>query len=113
MKIGACDLCNAQNVELAHSYVSGIETFHCLNGCSKATSDDLALADKYADELIELRNLVLELNRRLVLAQASLRLIAGRNDLAGVPQDDCPSAAYAALHECELIARNALEAMCN
>ncbi len=33
--IGACDICNAQNVEIARSIVSGIETFHCAEGCSR------------------------------------------------------------------------------
>lgn len=33
MKIGACDMCNAQNVEIAHGFVSGLETFYCANGC--------------------------------------------------------------------------------
>lgn len=32
MRIGACDICNAQNVEIAHGYVSGIETFYCASG---------------------------------------------------------------------------------
>jgi len=36
--------------------------------------------------------------------------IAGKNDLSGVSVDDLASAAFNALHECELIARNALSA---
>jgi predicted secreted protein len=43
---------------------------------------------------------------RLVYA---LTQIAGKNNLEGVASEDCPSHAYAALHECELIARYALE----
>lgn len=31
--MGACDICNAQNVEIVRGYVSGIETFYCANGC--------------------------------------------------------------------------------
>lgn len=30
---GACDICNAQDVELAHGFVTGIETFYCVDGC--------------------------------------------------------------------------------
>ncbi len=40
--------------------------------------------------------------------RAALEHIAGKNDLEGVAPDDEPSAAYAALHECEIIAREAL-----
>lgn len=32
-RIGACDICNVQNVEITHGYVSGLETFYCANGC--------------------------------------------------------------------------------
>lgn len=41
--------------------------------------------------------------------QNALRQIAGKNDMEGVLPHKCPSAAYAALHECELIARAALD----
>jgi hypothetical protein len=41
--------------------------------------------------------------------RAALVQVAGKNDLEGVPQDALPSAAYAALQACELIARDALE----
>lgn len=41
--------------------------------------------------------------------RAALEKIAGKNDLSGIPESDCPSAAYAALHECECIARVALD----
>lgn len=40
--------------------------------------------------------------------RAALGQIAGKNNLEGVAPDAAPSAAYAALHECELIARDAL-----
>lgn len=35
--IGTCDICTAKNVELAHGYVSGIETFYCAEGCTPGT----------------------------------------------------------------------------
>lgn len=40
--------------------------------------------------------------------RAALSQIAGKNDLEGVEPDATASAAYAALHECEIIARDAL-----
>lgn len=38
--IGACDICNAQKVEIAHGFVSGIETFHCAEGCPSSFCSD-------------------------------------------------------------------------
>lgn len=38
MTAGACDICNAQNVEITHGYVSGIETFYCAEGCVRGCS---------------------------------------------------------------------------
>lgn len=37
VRLGACDLCNAQNIEIAHGTVSGIETFYCAEGCEGET----------------------------------------------------------------------------
>lgn len=48
---------------------------------------------------------LLEQNERL---RAALEQIAGKNDLEGLSPEESPSAAYAALHEVELIARDAL-----
>ncbi len=33
MKIGACDICNAQDVELSRSEMAGMETWSCSEGC--------------------------------------------------------------------------------
>lgn len=46
-----------------------------------------------------------ELAERLIDA---LSRIASKNDLAGIPAEQCPTAAYNALYECEIIARDAL-----
>lgn len=32
--IGACDICNAQNVSIGRTFVAGgLETFYCIDGC--------------------------------------------------------------------------------
>jgi hypothetical protein len=31
--VGTCDVCQAENVELARGWVTGIETFYCAEGC--------------------------------------------------------------------------------
>jgi predicted secreted protein len=45
----------------------------------------------------------------IVRLEYALTQIAGKNNLEGVAPEDCPSHAYGLLHECELIARYALE----
>ena len=58
----------------------------------------MTLGDVIANQAAEIERLRTALGR-----------IAGKNDLEGVAADEAPSAAYAALHECEIIAREALE----
>lgn len=36
MRIGACDICNAQDVELSRSELAGLETWSCTEGCLKS-----------------------------------------------------------------------------
>lgn len=33
MKIGTCDCCEAEDVELVRSYLAGMETWSCWEGC--------------------------------------------------------------------------------
>ena len=48
-------------------------------------------------------------NTEIERLRTALGRIAGKNNLEGIAPDEAPSAAYAALHECEIIAREALE----
>lgn len=38
MMIGACDICNAQDVEISRSELAGLETWSCSDGCHASNS---------------------------------------------------------------------------
>ena len=43
--IGACDICNAQNVELSRSELAGMETWSCTDGCDPTAAEDDSVPD--------------------------------------------------------------------
>lgn len=58
MKIGACDICEAQNVELVRSELAGLETWSCWEECAsnsmqKVPQSKARLISKSTDEKIE------------------------------------------------------------
>ena len=79
-------------------------------GCSQCDAEREACR-KLADQAIVLAaQPATPLRGRESSLRDALGEIAGKNDLSGVSVDDLASAAFNALHECELIARNALSA---
>ena len=42
MRLGACDICNAQNVEISFTVFAGLETWSCTEGCKPQEPNELS-----------------------------------------------------------------------
>ncbi len=47
MKIGACDCCNAQDVEISFTVFAGLETWACTDGCKPVCAKRRNLSDEW------------------------------------------------------------------
>lgn len=54
--IGACDICNAQNMELSRGSVAGLEAWTCTDGCRATQQRTDQEREKRIAELFALRD---------------------------------------------------------